>query len=54
MAPSLIQIVCRHGSVLVHHSFSEWQLTRVSLSRNTECCHLTVFLAEDFSNVVDT
>ena len=30
MAPSLIQIACRHGRVLVHHSFSEWQhLARV-------------------------
>ena len=28
MVPSLIQIACWHGSVLVHHSFSEWQLTR--------------------------
>ena len=24
-APSLIQIACWHGCVLVHHSFSEWQ-----------------------------
>ena len=38
VAPSLIQIACWHGSVLVHHSFSEWQLTRVSLSRNTQRC----------------
>ena len=32
MAPSLIRIFCRYGSVLVHHSFSEWQVTPVSLS----------------------
>ena len=38
VVPSLIQIACWHGSVLVHHSFSEWQLTRVSLSRNTQKC----------------
>ena len=44
MAPSLIQIDCWHGSVLVHHSFSEWQLTRVSLSRNTRKCGSPVVL----------
>ena len=36
MAPSLIQIACWHGCVLVHHSFSEWQhLARVRFSQNT-------------------
>ena len=44
MAPSLIQIACWHGSVLVHHSFSEWQVTRVSLSRNTQKCVFPVVL----------
>ena len=36
MVPSLIQIACRHGCVLVHHSFSEWQhLARVRFLKNT-------------------
>ena len=44
MAPPLIQIVCCHGSVLVRHSFSDWQLTRVSLSRYTQKCGSPVVL----------
>ena len=36
MAPSLIQIACWHGRVLVHHSFSKWQhLARVPFPKNT-------------------
>ena len=35
MAPPLIQIACRHGRVLVHHSFSECQLARVRFPKNT-------------------
>ena len=36
MAPSLIQIACWHGCVLVHHSFSEWQhFARVRFPKNT-------------------
>ena len=37
-------IVCWPGSVLVHHSFSESQLPRVSLSRNTQKCGSPVVL----------
>ena len=34
MAPSLIQIACWHGCVLVHYSFSEWQhLARVRFTK---------------------
>ena len=36
MAPSLIQIACWHGRVLVHHSFSEWQhFARVRFPKDT-------------------
>ena len=50
MAPSLIQIVCGHGSVLVHHSFSESHLTRVNLSRNTQKCGSPVVLPPETSS----
>ena len=36
MVPSLIQIDCWHGRVLVRHSFSEWQhVARVRFPKNT-------------------
>ena len=37
--PSLIQVACRHGRVLVHHSFSKWQkLASVCFPKKTHKC----------------
>ena len=46
VTPSLIQIACWHGRVLVHHSSSEWQhLARVRFfSKNTHKCNSPVVL----------
>ena len=51
MAPSLIQIACWHGCVLVHHSFSEWQhLARVRFPKNTHKRSSPVFFSLEISS----
>ena len=54
MAPSLIQMACWHGCVLVHHSFSEWQyLARVRFPKNThKRSSPVVFALEISSNTI--
>ena len=43
MAPYVIQIACRHGRVLAHHSLSKWQhLARVCFPKKTRKCSSSV------------